>query len=130
MSAYFKSQRGGVSPHSPKVCLLGGGWVPTESGTMPITIDGREIRVNRYILSKDGNENFLLYWFAPQRKIYANEYAAKMDTLARSFIRHRNDTAFVRVIVPIPSGKAAEAEQVAVSFVQANFDRLNRMFPQ
>ena len=130
MSAYFKSQRGGVSPHSPKVCLLGGGWVPTESGTLPIAVGGRQVIVNRYILAKDGYETFLLYWFAPQRRVFANEYAVKLDTLVRSFLKHRNDTSFVRVIIPILPGRTGEAERAAVGFVQSNFDSLNRMFPE
>jgi len=128
-SAYFKSQRGRVAPHSPKVCLLGGGWVPTESGTRSIRIGGREITVNQYILSKSGRETFLLYWFAPERRIFANEYAAKFDTLWRSFFQHRNDTSFVRITVPYSTGGEAEAARAAVSFVQTNFEQINHMFP-
>ncbi len=34
--AYFRSQRTGVNPHSPKNCLPGAGWSPTETETIPI----------------------------------------------------------------------------------------------
>ncbi len=30
--AYFQTQRTGKTPHSPKNCLPGSGWVPSESG--------------------------------------------------------------------------------------------------
>ena len=131
MAAYFKSQRGAVAPHSPKVCLLGGGWFPTQSGTLSISLSsGRQITVNRYVLTKDGHETLLLYWFAPQRRIFASEYAVKLDTLVRSLVRHRNDTSFVRVIMPIAPGLADESERVVTAFVQANFERINTMFPE
>jgi hypothetical protein len=32
--------------------------------------------------------------------------------------------------VPIAAGKGVEAERDATSFVSANFDRLNQMFPE
>src|SRR5437588_6195100 len=38
--AFYKTQRTGVSPHSPKVCLPGNGWQPESSGTMTIVVPG------------------------------------------------------------------------------------------
>ena len=52
--AYFKSQRMGQTPHSPKNCLPGTGWVWTVSDTVRIAIAGRAapIEVNRYVVSR------------------------------------------------------------------------------
>src|SRR6202795_3197057 len=36
--AFFKSQRAGQTPHSPKNCLPGSGWVWTIADTIPVTI--------------------------------------------------------------------------------------------
>src|SRR5581483_6615565 len=52
--AFFKSQRAGQTPHSPKNCLPGSGWMPLASGTLDIPIPGRtsSISVNRYLVAK------------------------------------------------------------------------------
>jgi hypothetical protein len=52
--AYFKTQRTGQSPHSPKNCLPGSGWSPSATGfiDVPIPSRGETIRVNRYIVTK------------------------------------------------------------------------------
>src|SRR5438132_1348498 len=36
--AFFKSQRYGQAPHSPKNCLPGSGWQPSESGAVDIAV--------------------------------------------------------------------------------------------
>jgi EpsI family protein len=62
--AYFKSQRTGQAPHSPKNCMPGSGWAPTESGVAVIRIPGREepIRVNRYVVAKGDQKLLVLFW--------------------------------------------------------------------
>ncbi len=52
--AFFKSQRTGQAPHSPKNCLPGNGWVWAVNDTIPIQIAGRPQanEVNRYIDQK------------------------------------------------------------------------------
>ena len=104
--------------------------MPTQAGSLGIQEGGRPVTVNRYVLAKDGHETFLLYWFAPQRRVLANENAVKLDTLVQSFVQHRNDTSFMREIVPKAPGKSAEAERVAVGFAERNFALLNQMFPE
>src|SRR4029079_17425206 len=34
--AFFKSQRAGVTPHSPKVCLPGNGWIPEDAKILSV----------------------------------------------------------------------------------------------
>src|ERR1700693_5191090 len=50
--AFFKSQRAGQTPHSPKNCLPGSGWVWTIADTIPVTVTGRAvlIEINRYLV--------------------------------------------------------------------------------
>src|SRR5436305_12051349 len=50
--AYFQTQRTGKTPHSPKNCLPGSGWVPSESGYVEIPIRGeaKPISVNHYVV--------------------------------------------------------------------------------
>ena len=62
--AFFKSQRAGQTPHSPKNCLPGSGWVWTLSDTIPVASPGRAapIEINRYLVSKGENRSLVLYW--------------------------------------------------------------------
>jgi hypothetical protein len=63
--AYFQTQRTGKTPHSPKNCLPGSGWAPSQSGMIGIRVPGETepIRVNRYIVSRGDNQDTVLYWY-------------------------------------------------------------------
>src|SRR3569833_2371839 len=41
--AYFKTQRAGAAPHSPKNCLPGAGFQPVESGFFVVPVAGKTI---------------------------------------------------------------------------------------
>ena len=60
--AYFPSQRAGDTIHSPKHCLPGAGWLPTESARISISLPGRApFQVNRYLIAKGGDRQLVLY---------------------------------------------------------------------
>ncbi len=127
--AYFKSQRTGQAPHSPKNCLPGNGWVPEESAIVPVAIPGAApIRVNRYIIAKGDEKSVVYYWYQSQQRVIASEYAAKIYLVADAIRYNRTDTALVRVLVPT-TGDAAQASQAAERFIQAIFMPLRGYFP-
>jgi EpsI family protein len=129
--AYFKTQRTGVSPHSPKVCLPGSGWVPSESERIQIQVPGlaEPLNVNRYIVSKGDERSTVLYWYQSSHRSIASEYAAKVYTVLDSVRYRRSDTSLVRVVVPHvgPNDKAADA--AATKFVQETFSTLRPFLP-
>lgn len=129
--AYFSTQRTGKTPHSPKNCLPGSGWVPTQSGFISIPIAGESapIKVNRYVVSRGGNRSVVLYWYQGHGRVIASEYTAKLFTVIDSIRYNRSDTALVRVVVGVPDGGAQEATNVAVSFVQSFFESLRSYLP-
>jgi EpsI family protein len=61
--AFFKSQRAGASPHSPKVCLPGSGWLPERSDRIDLSVPSRDrpITVNRYIVSRGEQKSLVLF---------------------------------------------------------------------
>jgi len=130
--AFFKSQRAGVSPHSPRVCLPGSGWVIAQAGTMLLNIPGRPgpIRVNRHLISRDTDRSLVLYWYQTSRRVIANEYVAKLYLMLDSIRYRRSDTSMVRVVVPLAGGSEQAAEQMAVRFVQDFFVPLSQFLPQ
>ncbi len=129
--AYFSTQRTGKTPHSPKNCLPGSGWAPTQSGILAIPIQGQAapIRVNKYVISRGDNESVVLYWYQSHNRVIASEYAAKVYTVTDSIRFDRSDTALVRVVVGVENGNRQQALDTAVSFVQSFFEPLKEYLP-
>lgn len=131
LAVFFKSQRAGVSPHSPKVCLPGAGWVPVNSGELSIPIEGRgTIPVNRYEIVKGDQSMLVLYWYQNSQRVMASEYSAKVYSLWDGITQRRSDTSMVRLIVPIDSRGAAAAQETAIKFVQGSFGTLSEYLPR
>lgn len=125
--AYFKTQRTGKTPHSPKNCLPGSGWVPTDSGFIQIPITGdNPIQVNRYVVSHGDQQSVVLYWYQSHNRVVASEYAAKIYTVADAIRYNRSDTALVRVVTDVRNGDVQGATKTAVSFVQDFFEPLKQ----
>lgn len=129
--AYFETQRTGKAPHSPKNCLPGAGFVPSQSGIADISIVGEKqpIQVNRYIVSRGQNQSAVLYWYQARSRVVASEYEAKFFTIADAIRYNRSDTALVRVVVGADDGNTEKAVATAQSFVQSFFEPLKHHLP-
>jgi EpsI family protein len=129
--AYFKTQRTGQAPHSPKNCLPGAGWVPSASETIAIDIPGmaEPIRVNRYIVARGDEKSVVIYWYQTPRRVVADEFAAKFYLVADSIRYHRSDTALVRVVTPVLNSDEAAATSAAIDFVRHLFLPLRQYLP-
>jgi EpsI family protein len=129
--AYFKTQRQGQSPHSPKNCLPGSGWQPSETGRIDVPVGGNgSIHINQYVVSKGEAQSVVLYWYQTQGRVIADEFAAKFYLISDSIRNHRSDTALVRVVVPIAAGRTQEAEKVGTDFVQVFYPVVKAYLPR
>jgi EpsI family protein len=128
--AFFRTQRTGQTPHSPKNCLPGGGWVPSASSIVDVAIPGRAqpIRVNQYIVAKGPLRDVVMYWYQSHGRVVASEYAAKIYVVADALRYNRTDTALVRVVVPV-TGSDDDAVRIAREFVVAFFTPLAQFLP-
>ena len=129
--AFFKSQRAGQTPHSPKNCLPASGWVWTESNTLRVTIAGRAqpIEINRYVVSKGEEKAVVLYWYQSRGRVVANEFKAAEFVAWDALRYNRTDTALVRVVAPVADGRADSATAAGVEFIQDFFATLRQFFP-
>ena len=110
--AYFPSQRTGDTIHSPRHCLPGAGWLPTESSRISISLPGRApFPANRYVIAKGDDRQLVLYWYWAHDRALASEYWAKSYLVADSIRLNRSDGSLVRVITPLLPGEAADAAQ-------------------
>jgi EpsI family protein len=129
--AYFSTQRTGKTPHSPKNCLPGTGWIPSESGLMNVSLPDEPIpvTVNRYVVSRGQAQSLVLYWYQSHGRVAASEYKAKIWTVLDSVRYRRSDTALVRVVVPVAGGDVGSSTARAVDFVHSLFGPLKTYLP-
>ena len=129
--AFFRSQRNGKAPHSPKNCLPGSGWVQNEQGFTKIMIDGRAepIEVNRYVVQKGDSKSLVLYWYQSRDRVVASEYSAKGYVMLDALRDNRTDSALVRVIVPVTENNVDRAMSSATDFVRSSFGVIRRQLP-
>ena len=128
--AFFKTQRAGQTPHSPKNCLPGSGWVWTTSDDISVPIAGREpITVNRYVVAKGEAKDVVLYWYQSRDRVVASEYKAMIFVAADALRYNRTDTSLVRVIVPFENNQEKAATATAIDFIQSFFGTLRSYLP-
>jgi len=128
---FFKTQRTGQSPHSPKNCLPGSGWEPTQTGLVSIPVAGlREpILANRYVAAHGDDKAVVIYWYQSHQRIIASEYAAKFWLVADSIRYHRSDTALVKLVLPVPHNDVDFATRIGIDMAQAVFPDLAKQLP-
>lgn len=130
--AFFRSQRAGQQPHSPKVCLPGSGWTPEDARYIDVKVPGLDepITVNRYTVVRGDRRSVVLYWYQSHQRVVASEYKAKLYTILDSIRYRRSDASLVRVVVPVENGGIAAANAIAESFVQTFFQPVRTHLPQ
>jgi EpsI family protein len=129
--AYFKTQRYGQAPHSPKNCLPGSGWEPVETGRQTLDVPGwsAPIVTNRYVVEHGDEKSVVLYWYQTHNRIIASEYWAKFWLVVDSVRYRRSDTSLVKIVVPVRDNNIGAATDAGVQFIQALFPNLLRQLP-
>jgi EpsI family protein len=117
---YFATQRTGQSIHSPQNCLPGSGWSFLSSGVTEFSDStGKKYRVGDYLISDGKITEEVLYWYQMHGRSIANDYAAKLYTLADSIEHGRTDAALVRIITNVGQGEERDqARNRAVQFAR------------
>jgi EpsI family protein len=120
--AYFPTQKAGDTIHSPNHCLPGAGWVPTSREVVQIARpDGSSFPVNRYVVSKSGERQLVLYWFQAHGRVVASEYRAKYYLVSDSVRMNRSDGALVRLLTPMLDGETPDAAQARLMKLGSQF---------
>ncbi len=130
--AYYASQRKGVSPHSPQVCIPGGGWVIMDVRETKVPLaGGRELPAVRALIDKQGQRALVYYWFDQRGRLIANEYLMKWYILVDSIQRNRTDGALVRAVTAIPPNESPEqGDERLRRFVASAQPKLAGFVPQ
>ena len=131
--AWYNSQRGGQSTHSPRTCLPGGGWRIASLQTVDVPnvqMGNAALRVNRVLIENGNSRQLVYYWFQQRGRVVTNEYMVKWFLFWDALTRQRTDGALVRLIVAIPDHQSIEqAESELQSFVRLLSPRLEAYVP-
>jgi len=130
--AFYESQRKGASPHSPRVCIPGGGWEISKFSRSGMTLPGSNTQLpfNRLIISNSTDKLLVYYWFDQRGKKFANEYVMKAHLLKDAVTINRTDGALVRVTTPISDGESIKrADERLQSFIRTVTPYLPQYIP-
>jgi EpsI family protein len=130
--AYFPSQRAGDTIHSPQHCLPGSGWIPDENSRVTLSLPGHDpFPANRYVISKAGARELVLYWFWAHDRGVASEYRAKLYLVQDSIRMNRSDGALVRITADMFPGETPDtAQQRVLPFASRIVPILNNYIPR
>lgn len=121
--AYYESQRKGQSPHSPRVCIPGGGWEIADFRRAEVA--GKPI--NRVIIKNGDQEQLVYYWFQGRNRQIANEYLNKWYLFKDALLENRTDGALVRYVTPIHPGESPQDADARIqSLMQHSSPEINR----
>ncbi|MGR8929599.1 MAG: VPLPA-CTERM-specific exosortase XrtD [Gammaproteobacteria bacterium] len=116
-AAYYESQRKGSSPHSPTVCMPGGGWqiMGLARRRFPGTATKAPFDFNRVVIRKGNTSQLVYYWFEERGRVMADEYQVKWYLLRDALLENRTDGALVRLTTPIIDGEPKDAADQRIS---------------
>ena len=144
-AAYYDSQSGGQSTHSPRTCIPGGGWDISQLDEVPLTLAapspvigsaamsaalGAPTTVNRAIIQKGEQRQLVYYWFRQRGRTMTSELAVKWSILQDGITRDRSDGALVRLVTPVPVNENIDqADRRLAAFLSTIDGRLHDYIP-
>ncbi len=136
-SAYYASQSGGASSHSPRTCIPGGGWKMEriDEWAVPLAAaDGQvrsSIRVNRAVIQKGEDRQLVYYWFDQRGRTLTNEFEVKWFILHDAISRSRTDGALMRLVTALaPNEDISAADQRLADFLSSVSPLLHEYVPR
>jgi len=128
--AYYASQRQSESPHSPIVCIPGGGWIISKIQQISYDNFGQIQPLNRVVIQKGSAKQLVYYWFDERGRVVTNEYLAKIYLLADAILMNRTDGALVRLVTPIHTNETENDGDLRLqSFMKVALPRLAEFLP-
>ncbi len=129
-TAYYASQSGGESSHSPRTCIPGDGWAILKIEDITVPMNGSTLPVTRALIQKGENRHLVYFWFRQRGQNLTGEMKVKWNILYDSVVRDRSDGALIRLITPVlPGEDPAQSEQRLTAFVQTLSPQLNAFIP-
>lgn len=128
---YYEQQRAGESMHSPKNCLPGDGWEVLESRQVPLEIPAlhKTIEVNHYVVEREQQKEFVLYWYDTHGRAFASEYEGKAILVWEGLKTGRTDGSLIRVMFHYTNSEQ-DAAKMAHTFASQVYPLLKDYLPE
>jgi exosortase D (VPLPA-CTERM-specific) len=131
-SAYYASQSGGESSHSPRTCIPGDGWAILDLREVELPLSAATatpglaatLRVNRALVQKGEQRQLVYYWFRQRGRNLTDEFQVKWFILRDALVRDRSDGALMRLITPLAGLEDASAAERRLSDFVRRLDPL------
>jgi EpsI family protein len=94
--AYFAQQAVNSQIHSPRHCVPGGGWRVVRVDQEVLSLPSGPQTAARMLVSRNGQEQQLDYWFRTRSGSLTGEYALKWDLVRNALAGRPTDALFVR----------------------------------
>ncbi len=107
--SYYADQKLGPAPHSPELCIPGDGWKITSNKPFLLkNKTGNLIEVNRLIITKGDHTIVTYYWLKQGKKIFRQQYMARLDLIWFAVKENRADAALIRMVSEVRSNEKIE----------------------
>jgi EpsI family protein len=129
---YFGDQREGKRIHSPRQCLPGAGWTPSQASIRRLSLEDHDsiiLPVNEYLMGKGGEEAIYLFWYQGRGRTYASEYLNKLYLVWDAMTRNRTDGALVRISMSVTDSPDRTMESLN-EFIRNSFSVLPQFVPE
>lgn len=94
---YYGTERGGTPEHTPAACYRAHGWRIVARRTLEVAPE-RGLRVNEYLVEKDGRQDLVHFWFRSHRRTGVLGAPDRMlDHVLGRLLDGRADGSLVRV---------------------------------
>jgi EpsI family protein len=127
---FFKSLQNTYGPHSPRNCLPSSGWLQRSWKISRLAVPGSSegIPVNEYVLEKAGQNILVLYWYQNDRRVWAEEFRAKLTMLPDLLRYQRSDVSLVRLVIPMNGSTWDRELSTGAEFTKLAFPALVEHF--
>ena len=120
--AFYENQRHGQIPHSPKVCIPGGGWVIESEDTVTIQAQGGDpFVVNRLVTTLGGRKVISYFWLKQGPRVYREGFLARLNLIRSALLENRTDGALVRLVTELRRGEDLAAGDTRLKRFAADF---------
>ncbi|RJP20369.1 MAG: EpsI family protein [Deltaproteobacteria bacterium] len=129
---YYKNQRDGAVPHSPRHCYPGKGFLPIRTSIIEIPVRyGRNftIRPNLYVFARGADREVVVYWYQSRGRVVSDEFREKLFLILDSIFRNRSDGALVRFSLATDAQNENKAINTLMSFISEIFPQIPRVVP-
>jgi EpsI family protein len=101
--------------------LPGSGWEPVSASLIDADLGlGRSVRLNRYLVERNGQRLLVIYWYQEHERIIADELQGKFYLVWDAIRLHRRDGALVRFSLPLGTELSeAQADDQLLRLIRA-----------